>query len=242
MTPHVHVWDPDRGQLLHTLPHTERLHHVCFNPAAPELLATCGWGSEARIWNLTTGKLAVALKHPQWVSQIQFAPDGKELITGADDGLLRVWDWKAGTLKDGWPLRPATVQDIGFTADRRALVTIGHQDLLVTDWRTKTPVSPLWNLQSNLNLAMTIPSGDNRVIVGGFSGSIVGYDLKAMLTPTQAPAEDLVRLAELAAGRRILSQGNIVPLSSFDWVERWRQLQRENASLLSELAKSSFQP
>jgi hypothetical protein len=71
---------------------------------------------------------------------------------------------------------------------------------------------------------VAIPAGDRRVIVGGFSRSLVGYDLKAMLTPATAPAEDLVRLAELAAGRRILSEGRVVPLSSSEWAERWQRL------------------
>jgi WD40 repeat protein len=238
MTPHVHVWDPERGQLLYTLPHTERKQRVCFNTAAPNLLATCGLGGEARVWDLSTGKLVIALKHPQWVAQIQFAPDGRELITGSDDGLLRVWDWKSGQLKDGWPLHPSTVQDISFTADRRALVTIGHQELQVTDWRTKTPVSPLWNLKPNLNLAMEIPAGQSRVIVGGFSGSLVGYDLKTMVTPADAPMEELVHLAELAAGRRILSQGSVVPLNSAEWAERWQRLQPDSLRSIAAPSRS----
>jgi hypothetical protein len=44
-----------------------------------------------------------------------------------------------------------------------------------------------------------------------------------MVTPASAPAEDLVRLAELAAGRRILSEGRVAPLTSAEWVERWQR-------------------
>ncbi len=42
MAPAVHVWDPERGELLHTLPHNERIQHVSFNPISPALLATAG--------------------------------------------------------------------------------------------------------------------------------------------------------------------------------------------------------
>ena len=44
--------------------------------------------------------------------------------------------------------------------------------------------------------------------------ALVGYDLEKLTTPTALPRKDLVRLAEVAAGRRILSEGNVVPLSS----------------------------
>src|SRR5262249_12724738 len=111
MTPHVHVWDPDSGELLHTLPHNQRVGRVALTRAAPEFLATSGWSGEARVWNLRTGKLIATLKHPQWVTQIQFSSDGKELITGADDGSLRTWDWQAGRLEDSWPLHPGTLRD-----------------------------------------------------------------------------------------------------------------------------------
>jgi WD40 repeat protein/tetratricopeptide (TPR) repeat protein len=236
MTSHVHVWDPDQKQHRFTLPHTERVRSVLFNPAAPEFLATCGWGSKARVWNLTTGELAATLPHPQWLSQIQFAPDGSELITCCDDGLLRVWDWKAEKLKDGWPFHPSTVQDFHFFRDRRMVVSLGHQEMQITDWQTRTPVTPQWDLKPDFSLGMAVPSGDRCALVGGFadSDSLISYDLETMLRRMDAPVEDLVRLAELVAARRILNQGAIVPLSSQEWAERWQQL-RDSPSLLESL-------
>jgi WD40 repeat protein len=225
MSPHVHVWDPDRGRLLHTLPHPKRVRHVSFHPTTPALLATSGWENTVRIWDLTSGKLLTQLPHPRDVVRHRFSPDGAKLITTCDDGRLRVWDWKAGKLEDGLSPHPTGLQDFGFTADRRWLVTLGIGELRVTDWRTKTPVGPLWDLKSGLRLALEIPAGDRQVLVGGISGSVVGYDLTKMLTPAAEPAEDLVPLAELAAGRRILSNGNVVPLSSAEWAERWQRLQ-----------------
>jgi hypothetical protein len=89
-----------------------------------------------------------------------------------------------------------------------------------------------------LNLAMEIPAGQSRVIVGGFSGSLVGYDLKTMVTPADAPMEELVHLAELAAGRRILSQGSVVPLNSAEWAERWQRLRRDYPQGVGSLSPS----
>ena len=44
------------------------------------------------------------------------------------------------------------------------------------------------------------------------------------MTPTDGTADELTRLAELAAGRRIMSQGSVVPISSAEWTDRWEQL------------------
>jgi WD40 repeat protein len=226
MSPHVHVWDPDRGQLLHTLPHPKRVRHVSFHPTKKGLLATSGWDNTARIWDLTSGKLLMALQHPREVIRLRFSPDGTRLLTSCDDGRLRVWDWKVGKLVDGLSPHPSFLQDFALTRDRRWLVTLGTGELRVTHWPTKTPVGPLWNLSSGLKLSLDIPSGDRRVIVGGFGGSLEAYDLKRMLTPAVEPADDLLRLAELAAGRRILSNGSVVPLSSSEWAERWQRVRR----------------
>jgi hypothetical protein len=38
-------------------------------------------------------------------------------------------------------------------------------------------------------------------------------------------------LIELAAGRRILSEGNVVPLNSAEWLERWQAVRQQGLEL-----------
>ena len=47
------------------------------------------------------------------------------------------------------------------------------------------------------------------------------------MTPTTPSVDEMTRLAELAAGRRIMSQGSVVPISSTEWTERWEQLRHD---------------
>jgi WD40 repeat protein len=218
----VHVWDADKGQLLHKLTHNGRVELVSFNPAAPGQLATGGRNNAVRIWDLESGNLLARLQHPKWAVG-RFSPDGAELISCCDDRMIRIWDWRKGKLKgklkEAFP-HPAKLID--FTADRRWLVGVELDEVQVTDWRTKTPVGPQWKLKGGANLGLCIPAGNRRAIAGGLSGCLVGYDLEALVTPTTGPTEDLVQLAELVSGRRILTNGNVVSLSSSEWAERWR--------------------
>jgi WD40 repeat protein len=223
--PILHVWDPESGRLLHTLKHNERVEYAAFNPAVPNVAATGGRDNTIRVWDLDNGKLLVQLHQPRWAAGLAFSPDGSELITGCSDGLIRSWDWRTARLNRGLPHNP-TMLSFDFTADRRVLVVQSSSPLEVTHWPSGTPLGPASRPRDTIYWGLVIPAGDRRAIVGGFAGTIVGYDLERMLTPTTASVDEMIRLAELAAGRRVMSAGNVVPITSAEWAERWEQLRR----------------
>ena len=179
-----------------------------------------------KVRNHLTGSLVVELQHPRWIQMLAFSPDGSELISGCSDGLVRSWDWRTGKLKRGLPHAPSWIFSFDFTADHRRLVTVGSAYLQVTDWRSGAPLGPEWRLRDTITWGVVVPAEDRRAIVGGFSGTVVGYDLEKMMTPTSAPAEELIRLAEVVAGRRIMNQGSVVPITSTEWTDRWEELRR----------------
>ena len=109
------------------------------------------------------------------------------------------------------------------------LVVQGPYSLEVTHWPSGTPLGPESTIRDTFHWGVVIPAGDRRAIVGGFSGLIIGFDLEKMVTPTPASADELTVLAELAAGRRIMSEGRVVPISSTEWTDRWERLQRLRA-------------
>jgi WD40 repeat protein len=48
-------------------------------------------GATARIVDLTTRQVTAVLPHPSPVTSVEFSPDARTLITGANDGTARVW-------------------------------------------------------------------------------------------------------------------------------------------------------
>jgi WD40 repeat protein len=219
----AHVWDPARGVLLHTLTHSARIEEVDFHPTRSNLLVVPG--APVSVWDLETGRTVAQLPHPAHVIRTRFSADGSEILTAAYDGTLRAWDWRAGKLKEGLPLHPSLLMDFGLVSDRW-LVTLGMNELQVSDWRDKSPVGPLWNLRNGTQLSLAIPSGGRRAVVGGFSRSLVGYDLGAMTVPNELPADEILAFAELVAGRRILDSGNVVSLTGEEWADRWQRVQQ----------------
>jgi WD40 repeat protein len=223
--PALHVWDPESGRLLHTLNHTDRIENAIFNPVAPHVVATGGRNSTLTVWDLATGKRLIELPHPAWLQTLAFTADGTELISGCGDGLIRVWNWRTGELKRGLPQHRSLI-NYDFTSNRRWLAVLGSSSLELTDCRSGQPAAPTWDLGRGLHWSLAIPAGDRRLITSGFDGVITGYDLEKMTSPARGTPAHLTRMAEIVAGRRITNEGNVVPLSSTEWTERWDELKR----------------
>jgi WD40 repeat protein/tRNA A-37 threonylcarbamoyl transferase component Bud32 len=220
----VHVWDAATKKLLHTLPHHERVESVAFSPTDPTVLATGGRDSSVRVWDLNTGKALAQLQHPAHTWRVKFHPNGRDLFTSCADGMFRVWDWQAGKLSDGFLPHTESLMDFTFPANRW-LVTLGERTLLLMDWQTRSHLTPLLPLGKRLSLRLGLPAGEQQLFVGGFSGTLDAYDWQSLTTPIQGDPADLVRLAEVCAGRRIVN-GQVVPLDSAEFAARWQHLQR----------------
>ena len=208
--------------------HTERVENVAFNPATPHVLATGGRDSAVRVWDLDSGRLVAQLQQPRWAHRLAFSARRDR----ADRRMLGRPDPHRGTggpaqLKRAVPTisrcSTSTSPRTAASWSRSAGVPWRLTRLAERDARSARESS----LRDTIHWGVVIPAGDRRAIVGGFSGTVTGFDLEKMVTPTTASADELTRLAELAAGRRIMSQGSVVPISRAEWTDRWEQIQRD---------------
>jgi WD40 repeat protein len=78
----VVVWDFEKQEQVFDLPgHHDRINAVAFSPDGSWLVS----GSDdctVRVWNVLTGRLAVARQFDAAVQSLAFSPDGKYLLTG----------------------------------------------------------------------------------------------------------------------------------------------------------------
>ena len=78
----VVVWDFDKQEKVFDLPgHHDRINAVAFSPDGSWLVSG-GDDSTVRVWNVLTGRLAVARQFDAAVQSLAFSPDGLYLITG----------------------------------------------------------------------------------------------------------------------------------------------------------------
>jgi tetratricopeptide (TPR) repeat protein len=125
---------------------------MAFSPDGTHL-ASSGGGDTVRVWDLTTGREALALKgHAGQVNSVAFSPDGSRLASGGDDGTVRVWDAAAG--REVLTLKGHTygVLSVAFSPDGRRLASASH-DGTVRVWDAATAREMIDNRLSREELA-----------------------------------------------------------------------------------------
>jgi WD40 repeat protein len=103
----IRLWDPETGKCLTGLlkGHSDFVYSVAFSPDGKWLALGSG-DHTVRIWDLETGSRELSsltgpasrcwAKHTGWVRSVTFSPDGRYVLSGSDDGTVRIWDLKTG--------------------------------------------------------------------------------------------------------------------------------------------------
>ena len=93
-----------------------------------------------RLWDAQTGEPLLTLNaHKGPVATIAFAPVGREIWTGSEDGTLLIWDLDATGVRSYFPDETDPVTSLAFAGDR---VAIGLRNgfVAVVDRKTEQPV------------------------------------------------------------------------------------------------------
>jgi WD40 repeat protein len=86
------------------------------------------------LWDLATGRQATTLKgHLAAIYSVNFAADGRSLVSGSRDGTIRVWEIPTGKERATLKGHRGTVYAAAFAPDGKTLAS-GSEDGTVKLW------------------------------------------------------------------------------------------------------------
>lgn len=89
----IRLWQTDApgSELRQLAGHRDTVTALAFHPRG-DWLASASFAGEVFLWDLSTGEIAQQFPHDQPVWAVAFTPDGRGLVTGSDDNILRWWE------------------------------------------------------------------------------------------------------------------------------------------------------
>nr|WP_321353137.1 metallophosphoesterase [uncultured Methanoregula sp.] len=132
----VYTWNPNTGQLLHTLKkHKSGIMDVAWSPDGT-LLASCSNDGTIFLWGSNTGQLVCELKaHTRQIFSLSWSPDGRCLCSGSWDDTFCVWDVSTSNLIQTFKGN-SKVNCIAWSPDNR-FVALASSDQVVHIWDIK---------------------------------------------------------------------------------------------------------
>jgi hypothetical protein len=122
-------------------------------------------GHGATVWDVATGKPVFRLEgHGGGVKAAAYAPDGKTLATGGNDGTVRLWDTATGKELRHFEEHKGAVESVAFSPDGRRLAS-GGQDGVARLWRLGTDDKPEALAPVNAWLLGVAFSPDGRTLI-----------------------------------------------------------------------------
>ena len=86
------------------------------------------WDNTVKVYEFGCGYMRLDIKNgDQWVYSVKWSPDGKYLVTGDADGVLRLWNSTDGKFNSAYQCHTSgtSIEDIRFSPDGKYIVTSG---------------------------------------------------------------------------------------------------------------------
>lgn len=122
----IRRWNVDTGALLQTISPDSSIESCSL--LNPDTIACGHWNGTIGLWSLSTGKLIHSFKaHDQVVKDIACLENGKYMLTGSEDGTLKIWDTFHGNMLNSVKVGPIKKFTIFPSKDRIAIAIEGKK-------------------------------------------------------------------------------------------------------------------
>jgi WD40 repeat protein len=127
------VYEMGSGKVLYRFDQNNAVLGVTFSPDS-KYLFTCG-DSDVYMWDIATSKKAKTFggKGSYLINSMALSADGRRLLTGGEDKILRLWDVSTGKEIVSYPGHTSAILSVCLSADGRRALS-GQQDGTIRYW------------------------------------------------------------------------------------------------------------
>ena len=166
----IGIWDLATGTRTATLGGKGWIRSMALSPDGVTLAS--GSGGAIELWNLRTGTRTATLEVQEFpVTSVSFGPDGTALVSGEEDGSVRLWDLEAGTNPQTF-MHGGEVGSVSFSPDGRTAVS-ASADGTVRLWDTSSGASGPILEGEGYQVSSVSYSPDGAIFASGESGGRV---------------------------------------------------------------------
>ena len=190
--------------------HVGAVTNVAFS-ADGAAIATVGADQRLKIWNTSTGRLALTIELDHGPATA-LALHGTQALTGHPGGEIVLWDWQRAERIATFKRNEAEIWSLTFTGRADRFAAASH-DWKVSLWDTATPAGPVQVLDAHDSSAQALayvstPRG-RRLASGGADKSVKLWNLETLdpIRTYRGHGDFITALAFTADGQSLASAG-----------------------------------
>jgi WD40 repeat protein len=136
----VRLWSAETGKELRSFKTPQQVNTLAFSPDG-SMLASAGWGAIC-LWEPTTGWLLNQLdSRTNATSDLAFSRDGRTLVSGYDDGSVRLWEVGTREERACFTGHRGRVRAVAISRDGRSVAS-GSDDTTILVWDATAGAQP----------------------------------------------------------------------------------------------------
>ena len=156
--------------------HAEGVGCMVFSPDG-KTLASGGWDSKVRLWDVAAGTLQKELSGDVWIWRIDWSSDGRYLATGDVNGVVHIWNAPSGEFHKKIVGHSTTIESLRFSPDAKSLA-IASADSTASIWDVETGqrLRKLLGHFGEIHSAIFTPRGE-QLLTGSVDGNVKNWSL-----------------------------------------------------------------
>lgn len=167
--------------------HKSWIWRVCYSPDS-SILASVSRDGWAILWDTETGQELSRFEHASDIHSATFSPDGRRLVTGSADGIIRWWDLVSQNCVEEYQSHDGTVNVLQFSEDGEYLLSCA-QDARAILWQVETG-EPVHELQADASIWAGAFRSEQEIYLGTTRDEVLRW----------RPSEDDATALSFAAG------------------------------------------